>query len=179
MNGPSQVRFSKGSLVFIGISLILLGVIVGLGIFPARTEKTRLQAVAKNLEARLEEQKIFTPLHASISQKMNQKRGLEEIIEALRPYPEPVQVDNAAQALLTMADEAGMAESFFVPVPVSVTQETARLLLEGRMAGDLQSFRSFLLTISAWPSLDHIELLEIESQPETPEYRMRIWVSLG
>ena len=178
MNGLSQARFSKGSVFFIGISLILLALIVGLGILPARTETDHLKAKIRNLEAKLEEQKIFTPLHLSLSQKLNQKSELEIEIEGVTPYRKPLLVDNAAEALLSMATAAGLVESYFVPVPTSVTKDATRLLVEGRLQGEYHCFRNFMMTLSAWPDFDHLELLEIESQPHEPHYKIRVWLSL-
>ena len=179
MNGLNQAKFSKGSVFFIGIGLTLLALIVGVGILPARTETDRLKAKTTDMEAKLEEQKIFTPLFASLNQKLNRKNELEIVIQGLAPYKGPLRVDNAATALLSMAGAAGLEESYFVPVPASVTKDATRLLVEGQLRGAYHHLRDFLLTLSAWPNFDHLELLEIESQPQAPQYKVRAWLVLG
>jgi Tfp pilus assembly protein PilO len=179
MNKLDQARFSRRSLLSIAVCLILLALIVALGIGPARSETDRLQVKARDLEAQLESQKVFAPLQAKLRQKLDQKGPLETVLATLPPLRTPLTVDNAAQVLGAMGGAAGMSESHFVPVPVSVTETADRLLVEGRLEGEYPLFRHFLLTLSALPSFEHLELLQIESQARAPRYTVRVWLSMG
>jgi Tfp pilus assembly protein PilO len=179
MNGRlDQAHFSRKSLLSIAVSLILLALIVALGIWPARSETDRLKAKARDLEARLERQKVFAPLHANLRQKLDQENPLETVLATLPPVRTPLTVDNAAEVLGAMGMAAGMTESHFVPVPVSLTETANRLLVEGHLEGRYPLFRHFLLTLSALPSFEHLELLQIESQARAPRYTVRVWLHL-
>ncbi len=178
MNRLDQVRFSQKSLLSIAISLILLTLIVILGILPARNESARLRAKTKDLEAQLKIQDVLAPLHANLRQKLDQKSPLETVLDGPPPSRMHLTVNNAAGVLRIMGLAAGMTESDFVPVPLSATNGVNRLLLEGRLEGDYRLFRDFLLTLSALPSLTHLELLQIESQPREPRYKLRVCLHL-
>jgi Tfp pilus assembly protein PilO len=179
MDKHSRMRISKGTVVFVLVSLAVLGLVVVLGIMPAMSEKTELEAEAVRLESRIEEQKILYPLYASITSKLSRKVDLEIIIEEMDRGEETLYIDNAAALLLSMADSAGLTEARFTPVPESVTKDSTQLQVEGSLKGEYRDFRRFLLELSSSGNFRQLELFEVQSREEGMEYKIRVWMSIG
>jgi hypothetical protein len=179
MKKYNRLKISKWAVVFVAASIIALALMVVPGILPIRIEKSTLNREANHLKAMIEQQQILHPLYAGIKKKMDEKSGLETIIERSKQYEGPLEIDNAPDLLGSMARSAGLSEVRFTPVPESVTKASDRLLVEGGFKGAYQSFREFLLNLSCSENFNHLELLEIQSKEKGKEYTIRIWMSIG
>ncbi len=175
----NRLKISTWAVVFVAASVVVLGLMVIPGILPMRMEKAALDREADRLEAMIEEQRILHPLYAGIKKKLNQKSGLETVIEKAGRYEGPLHIDNAPELLGSMAGSAGLVEARFTPVPESVTRVSGRLLVEGGLKGAHRSFREFLLNLSSYENFNHLELLEIQSKDQGREYTIRVWMSIG
>lgn len=179
MSRFSQAVLSRGSVVIIALSLIVLALIVLMGILPDRKEKDRLLAEAEILKAGLEKQRILNPLFISIRDRLDHKTGLEITLEDMDLKFGPGNIDNAPELLSAMALSAGMDWHDFFPVPESLAGRPGAMKLEGSLIGEYLAFREFLLKLASWESFIRLELLEVRSREGFPEYIVHVWMSIG
>ena len=179
MSQYNQAAVSKGTLVFIISSVVVVGLIMALGIMPAKSKKAGADLEAIRLESLIEEQKILMPLYVRLSQKLANKPELEKVLDQIEPLIGPLYIGDVPQVLSTMAGTAGLSEVYFVPVPESVTKDSSRLLVDGGFKGQYTDFRNFLLNLFAWKNFSQMETMEVKSTPQGTDYTIRLWVSLG
>ena len=178
MSKLKEIGLSRQSLGFILGSLLALGLLIFLGILPARTEINRLEAEAEQLQARIQEQEILHPLYSDLENALQEQEILEEIIIEEEGKPNAVDVDNAADLMLDIAGKSGLEDSSFSPSPESLADNSDRLLVKGAITGDYHRFREFLVRLTSWNYFDYLELLEVHSQEDGDLYELQVWLNL-
>lgn len=178
MSKLKEIGLSRQSLGFILGSLLALGLLIFLGILPARTEINRLEAEAEQLQARIQEQEILHPLYSDLENALEEQEILEEIIIEEEGEPNTVDVDNAADLMLDIAGKSGLEDSSFSPSPESLAVNSDRLLVNGELTGDYHNFREFLVRLVSKNYFEHMEILEVHSQADADLYQLQAWLKL-
>ncbi|MFP3998614.1 MAG: hypothetical protein ACLFUN_02120 [Desulfobacterales bacterium] len=179
MNQWLEIGANRRAVAYILFSAVMLGVLIAAGILPTRSQITETRQEAKELEARIEEQKIFHPLYKSLRQKIKNNQDPAEQKKDNPIMPErSLNIDNAAEILTSMAESAEMETSSFSPVPASMKEDSDRLLVHGRLQGDYGNLRQFLIGLVASPACESLEMLEAASTTHHPEYRLRLWLEI-
>lgn len=170
---------NRRALAYILFTAIVLGAMLFLGIMPTRQQIADAEKKTERLEARIEKQEIFHPLYRHLQNKLAEEQEIDRVADQL---PEPgvteFTIDNVGKTLSDMAVSAGITESSFSPAPESMSRESDRLLVHGRMQGSYQNFRDFLTGLVTAPDFQNFEMLEVQSGTRHPKYRMQIWITV-
>jgi len=145
-------------------------------ILPSQETSAELDQDIDRLNARIEEQRILTPVFHSLLKRAN-KGGPSEL-----PSPEKAKLTHGdMNAISTLfQDIAGRHNLKLEEITTdvrSLMQESGYLLMRLRLSGDFFNIRKFLIDIGSIPSLAHIEEINIRSTKISKEFRLKIWLA--
>jgi hypothetical protein len=145
-------------------------------ILPSQETSAELDQDIDRLNARIEEQRILTPVFHSLLKRAN-KEGPSEL-----PSPEKAKLTHGDMNAISTVfqDIAGRHNLKLEEITTdvrSLIQESGYLLMRLRLSGDFFNIREFLIDIGSIPSLEHIEEINIRSTKISKEFRLKIWLA--
>lgn len=145
-------------------------------ILPAQKTAQELDQEIDRLNARMEEQRILTPVFHSLLEraKMKGPSGL--------PSPEKSKLTHGdMNAISTIFKEiAGRHNLKLEEIATDVNslmQESGYLVMRLQLSGDFFDIRKFLVDIGSIPSLEHIEEINIRSGKASKQLNLKIWLA--
>ena len=164
------------SVVIFGICAVGIVAFWVLIIFPSQKTAADLDQEIDKLNARIEEQRILTPLFHNLLQRAKKKgpTGL--------PAPEKSKLSHGdMNAISTVFQEiAGRHNLKLDEVTTdvnSLVQESGYLVMRLQLSGNFFDFRKFLVDIGSVPYLEHIEEVSIRSGNASKELNLKIWLA--
>jgi hypothetical protein len=154
-----------------GILLFVL-----LGILPAQKETEALELQIENINGRIEEQKILTPVYENLLKRTEIKtpNGLDL---APKEKIKKGQTEEVAAAFQEMAFVSHLNLLDFRPDLDSVIGNTGFLKVNLVMSGEFINLHSFLMQMCKLPYLELIEQISIRSVRDTKEIRIQAWLA--
>ena len=162
--------------------LILIVCVVGilafllLIILPSERASTELDQEISKLNARIEEQRILTPVFHSLLKrsKMAPPSNL--------PVPERTKltygsINTISTVFQDIAARHNLKLEDIKTDVSSMVQDTGYLSMQLRLKGDFYKFRDFLVDLGSIPSLEHIEEINIRALKSTREFDLKLWMA--
>jgi Tfp pilus assembly protein PilO len=173
-------KISSGSLtqnlvifVICAVGIVAFWVLI---IFPSQKTEKELNQEIERLNARIEEQRILTPVFHSLLEraKMKGPTGL--------PAPEKSKLSHGDMNAISTVfqDIAGQHHLKLDEITTDVNslmQESGYLVMRLHLSGDFFDIRKFLVAIGSIPSLEHIEEISIRSGKASKELSLKIWLA--
>lgn len=147
-------------------------------ILPSQKTSAELDQEIAKLNARIEEQRILTPVFHSLL-KRAKKEGPSEL-----PSPKKAKLTHGDMNAISSVfqDIAGRHNLKLEEITTdvrSMVQESGYLLMRLRLSGDFFNIRKFLIDLGSIPSLEHIEEIDIRATKKSKELRLKIWLAQG
>jgi hypothetical protein len=173
-------RISSGSLTqsLVIFAICAVGIVAFwvLIILPGQKAEKELNLEIDRLNARIEEQRILTPVFHSLLEraKMKGPSGL--------PSPEKAKLSHGDINAISTAfqDIAGRNNLRLDEITTDVNslmEESGYLVMRLHLSGGFFDMRKFLIDIGAIPSLEHIEEINIRSGKASEELNLKIWLA--
>lgn len=145
-------------------------------ILPSKKTSAELDQDIAKLNARIEEQRILTPVFHSLL-KRAKKEGPSEL-----PSPKKAKLTHGDMNAITsvfqnIAGKHNLKLEEITTDVRSMMQESGYLLMRLRLSGDFFDIRKFLIDMGSLPSLEHIEEINIRSTKASKELRLKIWLA--
>lgn len=145
-------------------------------IYPSQKASADLDRDIETLNARIEEQRILTPVFHSLFKRAKMGPSSE------LPSPEKAKLTHGDMNTISTAFQEIAAshnlklEEIATDVN-SMIEETGYMVMRLRLSGDFYKFREFLIDIGTIPSLAHIEEVNISSSKKSRELQLKIWMA--
>jgi hypothetical protein len=157
------------------IGIIVL--VVLLGIFPLYHYNSNLIEKNKELKTLIDEQKELRPVYLNLLKTLNNKDLL------ILPNPERKTILRAEAVkfqddIRAIAGNAGLKTVSLMPDLSSLTGSSSSLSHNVVLKGEFANFRKMLIGLGAVPYLDKIEEINILQNPDSMEFRMKIWIAI-
>ena len=154
-----------------GVVLFLL-----LAILPAHKETAALDFEIDNVNTKIEEQKILTPVYESLMKKVQLKPP-----EGLNYVPkEKLKTDDTrkvAERFQEMAETSMLTLVEFSPAIETLINRSGYMMLDIELRGEFINLHPFLLQMCQMPYLEQIEEIKIRSVRDTKEMKIRMWLA--
>ena len=162
--------------------LILIVCVVGilafflLIILPSQKSAEELDKDIAKLSARIEEQRILTPVFHSLlnRSKIGPPSDLPRPEKTKLSYGDINTISNLFQDIAARHNLNLEAVNTDVG---SMVQDTGYLSMQLRLNGDFYKFRSFLVDLGSIPSLEHIEEIKIQPQKTSRQLEIKLWLA--
>ena len=158
---------------YIGIIVLFLLV----GILPLYHYNSNLIDENKKLENQIKEQKELRPVYLTLLKAMQDKN--------VRVLPNPekttiprVEAGKFQDDFRTIAGSAGLIMVSLKPDLSTSAASSAFFLHNVVLKGEFANLRKMLIGLGAVPYLDRIEEINIQQNPDSMEFRMKIWIAL-
>jgi len=157
-----------------GIILLFLLVVI----FPVYQYQTSSANEVKKMEYQIEAQKELGPIYLTLLKTMENKnpRVLPNPPKTTIPRVESGKFQNT---LKTIAEKSGLRIVSSTPDLSTLTNSSPSLLYNTVLKGEFANFRKMLIELGALPYLDKIEEIRIQQNPDSMEFRVKIWIALG
>ncbi|EGY26623.1 hypothetical protein DA2_1155 [Desulfovibrio sp. A2] len=174
------MQASKSTSPFLvpGLSLAAIVGMAALLIAPAMRETARVREETAQVRAMLQMQQAFAPVIAEMKADAARFDAPLSRRTALAS-PNPPALAEAIGTLQEMGNHASLKGVRFVPLAESVLGGSNLVRLDGVMDGPLESFRAFLMQVTAQPWLDRVESMEVAAGTQWPGYKVSIWVKVN
>ena len=154
-----------------GVILFLL-----LAILPAHKDTVALEFEIDNVNTKIEEQKILTPVYESLLKKAQLKppEGLEFVAK------EKLKTDDTRRVAaefseLALSSQLTLVE--FTPAVETLINRSGFLMVDIELRGEFINLHPFLLQVCQLPYLEQIEEIKIRSIRDTKEMKIRLWLA--
>jgi hypothetical protein len=157
-----------------GIILLFLLVVI----FPINRYQANRAGEIKKMEYQIEAQKELGPIYLTLLKTMENKdpRVLPNPPKTTIPSAESGKFQNA---LKTIAEKSGLRIVSSTPDLSMLAGSPPFLLYNAVLEGEFANFRKMLIELGALPYLDRIEEIRIQQNPDSMEFRIKIWIALG
>ena len=153
-----------------------LGLFILLAIMPATRESAALNFELKNLNTRIEEQKILSPVYENLLKKA-QLKPPERIESIEKKKLKRGETEAVATMLRDMAGSSKLNLVEFSPKVETIISGAGVLMIDFMLKGEFINLQPFLLQLCQTPYLEQIEQIRIRSVRDTNEIRIRIWLA--
>ena len=145
-------------------------------ILPSQKAADELDQDIAKLNARIEEQRILTPVFHSLLKrsKMAPPSGLPTPEKTKLTYGDINTISSLFQDIA--ARHSLILEDIKTDVS-SMVQDTGYLSMQLRLKGNFYKFREFLVDLGSIPSLEHIEEINIRPQKTSRELEIKLWLA--
>lgn len=173
INIPALPTKSLAPLVIYGGGIVLF---ILLAIMPAHRESAALNFEIENMNSRVEEQKILSPVYENLLKKAQLKppESLEFIEKKKLKRGE---TEAIANMLRDMAGSSKLKLVEFSPKVETIISGTGLLMVDFMLKGEFINLQPFLLQLCQTPYLEQVEQIRIRSVRDTNEIRIRIWLA--
>lgn len=162
--------------------LILVVCVVGilafilLIILPSEKSSKELDQEISKLNARMEEQRILTPVFHSLLKRSKMAPPSD------LPVPERKKltygsINTISNVFQDIAARHNLKLEEIKTDVGSMVQDTGYLSMQLRLNGDFYKFRDFLVDLGSIPSLEHIEEINIRPLKSTRELDIKLWMA--
>lgn len=162
--------------------LILVVCVVGilafmlLIILPSEKSSKELDQEISKLNARMEEQRILTPVFHSLLKRSKMAPPSD------LPVPERTKltygsINTISNVFQDIAARHNLKLEEIKTDVGSMVQDTGYLSMQLRLNGDFYKFREFLVDLGSIPSLEHIEEINIRPLNSTRELDIKLWMA--
>ena len=173
INIPALPTKSLATLVVYGGGIVLF---ILLAIMPATRESAALNFELKNLNTRIEEQKILSPVYENLLKKA-QLKPPERIESIEKKKIKRGETEAVATMLRDMAGSSKLNLVEFSPKVETIISGAGVLMFDFMLKGEFINLQPFLLQLCQTPYLEQIEQIRIRSVRDTNEIRIRIWLA--
>lgn len=173
VNIPSLPTKSLSYFFMLGGGIILF---VLLAIMPAQKESQALDFEIENINTRIKEQKILTPVYENLLKKAQLKppEGLNFIPKEKLKRGD---TEKVAVTFQGMAKDSQLMLVDFSPALDTLINRTGFLMVDIVLKGEFINLLPFLLQLCQLPYMEQIEQFNIQSVRETKEIKLRIWLA--
>ncbi|KPJ76757.1 MAG: hypothetical protein AMJ54_10500 [Deltaproteobacteria bacterium SG8_13] len=154
-----------------GVVLFLL-----LAILPAHKETAALDFEIDNVNTKIEEQKILTPVYESLLKKVQLKppEGLNYVAKEKLKTEDTHKV---AARFQDMAKNSRLTLVEFSPAVETLINRSGFMMVDIELRGEFINLHPFLLQMCQLPYLEQIEEIRIRSVRDTKEMKIRMWLT--
>ena len=147
------------------------------GIFPLYHHNSNLIEKNAKLKNQIEEQKELGPSYSTLLQVVNSKDL------RILPNPEKKTIPRGEAGkfqddIRTIAGRSGIMTLLLTPDMSTLAGSSTSLLHNVVLKGEFSNFRKMLIGLGTVPYLDRIEEINILQNPDSMEFRMKIWIAL-
>lgn len=154
-----------------GVFLFVLLVIM-----PSFKEFRALDEQIVDINARIKEQQILTPVYDSLLKRSEMKPS--EGLNVVQPVKlKRSETDKVAQVFQGMARQSNLLLADYAPEIQSLIGDTETMKVNVLLKGEFINFQPFLRELCQLPYLVKIEEIAIQSVRDTKEMRLRIWLA--
>ena len=144
-------------------------------ILPSQKTSTELDREIDGLSARIEEQRILTPVFHSL---LNRAKAAEP---SVLPTPEKTKLTHGDVNTISKVfqDIAARHDLKLEEVKTDVSsmmQDSGYLMMRLRLSGNFYKFREFLVAMGSIPFLEHIEEINIRPVKTARELEIKLWL---
>jgi hypothetical protein len=155
----------------------IISLFVLVGIFPLYHHNSNLIEKNKELKNQIEEQKELGPVYLTLLKVINNK-DLH-----ILPNPEKKTIPRGEAGkfqddIRTIAGRAGLMTVSLTPDLSALAGSSTSLLHNVVLKGEFANFRKMLIGLGSVTYLDRIEEISILQNPDSMEFRMKIWIAL-
>jgi hypothetical protein len=154
-----------------GILLFILLIIM-----PAQKKSEALDFEIENIETRIEEQKILTPVYQNLLKKV-QLEPPEGVEFTAKQKLETGQAAQLADVFEKMAAASRLQLVEFSPEVGSLLRNTGFLQVNLMLKGEFINLHPFMMDLCQLPYMEMIEQIHIQSIEGTKQIRLRIWLA--
>ena len=171
----SNNPLAQSLLIFCVCAIGILAFVV-LIILPSKKASAELDRNIDKLNARIEEQRILTPVFHSLLKRAKMAPSSE------LPAPEKNKTNHGDMNTISAAfQEIAIRHNLkFEEIATdvgSMIQDSGYWVMRLRLVGDFYNFREFLIDLGTIPSLEHIEEIHIGSTKTSREMQLKIWLA--
>jgi len=164
------------SLAIFGICAVGIVAFWVLIIFPSQKTVEDLDQEINQLNGRIEEQRILTPVFHNLLQRAKMK-GPTRL-----PSPEKSKLSHGDMNAIStvfqdIARRCNLKLDEVTTDVNSLVQESGYLVMRIQISGNFFDFRKFLVDIGSIPYLEHIEEVSIRSGNASKELSLKIWLA--
>ncbi len=160
------------------LSVVAIAGMALLLIAPAMRETARVREETAQIAAMLQMQQAFAPVIAEMKADAARFDASMARRSALAVQNPPALAE-AIGTLQEMGNHASLKGVRFVPLAESVLGGSNLVRLDGVMDGPLESFRAFMMQVTAQSWLDRVESMEVTAGTQWPGYKVSIWVKVN
>lgn len=147
------------------------------GILPLHQYNSNLIEKNTKLKNQIEEQKELGPTYSTLLQVVNSKEL------HILPNPEKKTIPRSEAGkfqddIRTIAGRSGLMTLSLTPDLSTLAGSSKSLSHNVVLKGEFSNFRKMLIGLGTVPYLDRIEEISILQNPDSLEFRMKIWVAL-
>lgn len=154
-----------------GIVLFIL-----LGIMPAQKKSEALDFQIENIQTRIEEQKILTPVYENLLKKV-QLKPPEGVNFTSKEKLKTGQAEKIAGVFQELARESNLELIEFTPELESILRNPGFLQVSLMLKGEFINLHPFLMDACQLPYMEMIENISIKSAKNAKEIRIKIWLA--
>ncbi len=159
------------NMAIMAASLIAVGAVM---IYPNIKGLAALEAESVTLRKQLEEQKMLMPVFAEMRKR---SMGLKDNPLPM-PERQPLTTDEIRSALITLRQRAegmNLEVTDIVPGMRGFVENAQRVVVDVSLTGDLNNFKSYLMSLTADPFIDIIQTIQVVSQTDRSQFRLTLW----
>ena len=147
-----------------------------LAILPSLRESRALDNQIIDINARIKEQQLLTPVYDSLLKKSEMKppAGLN-IVQPKKLKRD--ETDKVAQTLQDMARQSNLLLADYTPEIQSLIGESDTLKVAVQLRGEFISMQTFLRQLYQLPYLVKFEEISVQSVKDSKEMRLRLWLA--
>ena len=154
-----------------GIVLFVL-----LAVLPAQKDSSALDFQIENLNTRIEEQKILTPVYENLLKKAElQPPGELKPVE--KKKLKRGETSEVVEAFTAMANNHKLKLVEFAPEVESLISNADFLVLDIVLNGEFFNLHPFMIELCQQPYLEQIERIQIRSVSDPKEFQLRVWLA--
>ena len=154
-----------------GILLFVL-----LAILPSLKESKALDNQIVDINARIKEQELLSPVYDSLLKKSKTKPPLGLNVVPLKKLKRN-ETDKVAQVFLEMARQSKLQLTDYAPEIQSLIGDTETMKVNVLLKGEFIDLQPFLNQLSQLPYLVKMEEITIKSVKDTKEMHLRLWLA--
>jgi hypothetical protein len=173
VNIPSLPTKSLSYFVMLGGGIILF---VLLAIMPVQKESEALDFEIENINIRIKEQKILTPVYENLL-KRAQMKPPEGLNFVPKQKLEKGDTEKVAATFKSMANDSQLMLVDFSPALDTLINRTGFLMVDIVLQGEFINLHPFLLQLCQLTYMEQIEHVSIQSVRKTKEIKLRVWLA--
>jgi hypothetical protein len=158
-------------ILIFGVGVILF---VLLSIFPSYSDYNDITQQIDSLKAKIEEQKILSPIFNDFSAKtkFEEPDNLPFPAKSKMPKKETGKISSTIQGIIQ--NNGFQLDKIETDVD-SLLQESGFLKLSVHMSGDFLNLRNVMLELGGLSYLEHVESIEISRHNENSKIQLKLW----
>ncbi len=164
------------SLMILAVCVVGILAFFLLIILPSERAAGELDQEIKELNARIEEQRILTPVFHSLLKRS------KVLPPSDLPVPERTKlthgdINTISSVFQEMAARHNLKLEDVKTDVSSMVEDAGYLSMQLRLNGNFYKFREFLVDLGSIPSLEHIEEISIRPQKASRELEIKLWLA--